>query len=59
MPVEEHSPRPEVPVVQPEPILTVEPGPEPESEPRPIALLAAAPTASELTIRPDFLARLR
>ncbi len=60
---EEHSPRPEAPVAQPEPILAAEPEPEPESEPEPepepVAPLAAAPAVSEPATRPGFFARLR
>ncbi|WP_180361494.1 signal recognition particle-docking protein FtsY [Pseudomonas aeruginosa] len=60
---EEHSPRPEAPVAQPEPILAAEPepepGPEPEPEPGPVAPLAAAPAVSEPATRPGFFARLR
>ncbi|MBV5625524.1 signal recognition particle-docking protein FtsY [Pseudomonas aeruginosa] len=52
---EEHSPRPEAPVAQPEPILAAEPEPEPE----PVAPLAAAPAVSEPATRPGFFARLR
>ncbi len=58
---EEHSPRPEAPVAQPEPILAAEPEPEPapEPEPEPVAPLAAAPAVSEPATRPGFFARLR
>lgn len=60
---EEHSPRPEAPVAQPEPILAAEPepepAPEPEPEPEPVAPLAAAPAVSEPATRPGFFARLR
>ena len=60
---EEHSPRPEAPVAQPEPILAAEPepepDPEPEPEPEPVAPLAAAPAVSEPATRPGFFARLR
>ncbi|HBO1047549.1 MAG: signal recognition particle-docking protein FtsY [Pseudomonas aeruginosa] len=54
---EEHSPRPEALVAQPEPILAAEP--EPEPEPEPVAPLAAAPAVSEPATRPGFFARLR